>query len=111
LAYDEALAARVRVLLSDTPDFSERKMFGGLAFLVGEHMAVVASGKGGLMIRVDPTSSEELVGATAARFAEMRGRQMRGWLRLDAAHVQTPRDLAKWVNMSKKYVRTLPANI
>jgi TfoX/Sxy family transcriptional regulator of competence genes len=105
--FDHELAERLRIVLRTTPDVTERKMFGGLAFLVDGHMTVVASGQGGLMVRVDPTRSKALVATTPAEPAEMRGRPMQGWLRLVATDV--PGDnLEEWVTMSTAYVATLP---
>ena len=83
-------------------------MFGGLAFLVGGNMAISASGKGGVMVRVDPAESDRLVATTAARPLEMRGREMPGWLRVDADHVRTKRELAPWVKRGVSYARSLP---
>ncbi|HEX3394416.1 MAG TPA: TfoX/Sxy family protein [Acidimicrobiales bacterium] len=108
MAYDERLAERIRELLSDGADVSEQKMFGGLAFLVGGHMAVAASGQGGLMVRVDPAASERLVAASAAHLVEMRGRPMQGWLRVDAEDVGTDADLATWVHLGTTYAASLP---
>jgi TfoX/Sxy family transcriptional regulator of competence genes len=108
VAYDEELAGRIRDLLTGEPDLTEKKMFGGLAFLVGGNMAVGASGQGGILVRVDPADSERLVATTNARPMEMRGRQMTGWLRLDAEDVRTKRELAKWVKLGATYARSLP---
>jgi hypothetical protein len=83
-------------------------MFGGLAFLIGGNMAVAASGQGGLLVRVDPAQSENLVATTGARPMEMRGRPMQGWLRVDSDHVRTKRELAKWVRLGVAYARSLP---
>jgi hypothetical protein len=109
MAYDEQLASRIRDLLLDEPGLTEKKMFGGLAFLIGGNMAVAASGQGGVMVRVDPSSSDRLVATTSARMAEMRGRPMPGWLRVDTEHVRTRRQLEKWVGLGSSYARSLPA--
>ncbi|HEV3408538.1 MAG TPA: TfoX/Sxy family protein [Gaiellaceae bacterium] len=109
MAYDEALADRIRELLGGEPDLTEKKMFGGLAFLVGGNMAVAASGQGGVLVRVDPAESDTLVETTNARPMEMRGREMKGWLRVDADDVRTERDLARWVERGVTYARSLPA--
>jgi TfoX/Sxy family transcriptional regulator of competence genes len=109
VAYDQDLADRIRDLLGDEPDVTEQKMFGGLAFLIRGNMAVAASGQGGVLVRVDPAKSEDLVATTKARPMEMRGRPMQGWLRVDAADVRTRRDLAKWVKQGAGYARSLPA--
>ena len=109
MAYDEELAQRIRELIGDQRGLAEQKMFGGLAFLIGGNMAVAASGQGGLLVRVDPDESDELVEKTNARLMEMRGRKMRGWLRLDTEDVRTKSQLAKWVERGTAYARSLPA--
>ena len=109
MAYDEDLADRIRELIDDEAGLTEQKMFGGLAFLVGGNMAVAASGQGGLLVRVDPETSDSLVASTGARPMEMRGRQMQGWLRVDADAVRTKRQLATWVRIGTDYARGLPA--
>ncbi len=108
MAYDLEVAEHLRELLAGEPDVVEKRMFGGLAFLVAGHMAVTASGKGGLLLRVDPARTEELlVDGRAGRFV-MRGREMDGWLRVDV-DPQTPDDeLNRWVRLGVDYVRTLP---
>ena len=83
-------------------------MFGGLAFLVAGNLAVAASGQGGVMVRVDPGSSDRLLATSNARPLEMRGRPMRGWLRVPADDVRTKRQLARWVNLGVTYARSLP---
>jgi len=107
VAYDEELAERIRALVGGEPGVEEKKMFGGLGFLVGGNMAVAASGQGGLLVRVDPGESESLVGSTAAYPMEMRGRQMAGWLRVDSEHVAGD-ELAAWVERGVAYARSLP---
>ena len=109
MAYDEDLAYRIRELLVDEPNITETKMFGGLAFLVGGNMAVAASGQGGLLVRVDPTKSDKVIATTSAVPMVMRGREMMGWLRVDADAIGTKRQLGKWVTMGTTYARTLPA--
>ncbi|MGH9243866.1 MAG: TfoX/Sxy family protein [Acidimicrobiales bacterium] len=109
MAYDEELADRIRELLADEPDLTERKMFGGLAFLIRGNMAVAASGQGGVLVRVNPAKADRLVATTAARPMEMRGRAMRGWLRLDEDGVRTTRQLARWVGLGTTFARSLPA--
>jgi TfoX/Sxy family transcriptional regulator of competence genes len=109
VAYDEELAARIRELLATERDVTEKTMFGGLAFLVAGNMAVAASGQGGVLVRVDPAQSDGLVASTNARPMEMRGREMRGWLRVGAEDLRTKRQLAKWVQLGAAYARALPA--
>jgi TfoX-like protein len=103
VAYDEDLAARIRELLPD----AEEKMFGGLAFLLGGNMAVAASGQGGMLVRVDPEDSDRLVETTPAELMEMRGRSMRGWLRVDPPDDEIP----AWVERGASYARSLPAKL
>jgi TfoX/Sxy family transcriptional regulator of competence genes len=109
MAYDEELAGRIRELLADEPDLTEKKMFGGLAFLIGGNMAVGASGQGGILVRVDPEESDALVAKTKASPMEMRGRQMQGWLRVAANDLGSKRELTKWVELGRTYARSLPA--
>ena len=109
MAYDEALAERIRELVADEPNLTEKKMFGGLAFLVGGNMAIAASGQGGILVRCDPAQSDDLVAKTDARLMEMRGREMQGWLRVDDDHVRTKRRLEKWARIGTAYARSLPA--
>ena len=109
MAHDEELAERIRRLVGEEPGVTERRMFGGLAFLVGGNMAVAASGQGGALVRVDPAESDELVATTAARPMEMRGREMAGWLRLESADAATDDELSPWVARGVAYARSLPA--
>jgi TfoX/Sxy family transcriptional regulator of competence genes len=104
MAYDELVAARIRDLVSDEEGVTEQKMFGGLAFLVNGNMAVAASGQGGILVRVDPAESAELVAATGAEEMVMRGRAMAGWLRVEPAEDELP----EWVERGVVYARSLP---
>lgn len=109
MAYDAELADRIRELVAGEAVLTEKRMFGGLAFLVGGKMAVAASGQGGLLVRVDPKESDSLLATTQARPMEMRGREMPGWLRLEAVHVRTKSELARWVDLGIAYASSLPA--
>jgi hypothetical protein len=109
MAYDEGLAGRIRDLVAGEPSLTEQKMFGGLAFLIGGNMAVAASGQGGVLVRVDPDQSDDLVATTSAMPMEMRGRSMRGWLRVGPEHVSTEKELTAWVERGTAYARSLPA--
>ena len=108
MAYDEDLAHRIRELVGTDADVTEKRMFGGLAFLAGGHMAVAASGQGGLMARVDPEETAALVTEQHARPFEMRGREMQGWVRVDPEGVRTKRQLEPWVRRGLAYARSLP---
>jgi TfoX/Sxy family transcriptional regulator of competence genes len=104
VAYDEELADRIRSLVAGESGVTEQKMFGGLAFLVNGNMAVAASGQGGILVRVDPVESEQLVETTAAEEMVMRGRSMAGWLRVEPAEDELP----QWVERGVSYARSLP---
>jgi TfoX-like protein len=108
MAYDEDLAERIRGLLPPEP-VTERAMFGGLAFLVGGHLAVAASGKGGLMVRCAPSDSERLLAEPGVTRMVMRGREMDGWLRVTADTVTDDDTLEEWVRVGTKYAGGLPA--
>jgi len=107
VAYDEDLAWRIRELLADTSGVDEKRMFGGLAFLLDGHLAIAASGQGGVLVRVDPALSDRLVETTKAEIAVMRGRPMKGWLRVPAEHLRTKRELGKWVRIGATSAGTL----
>jgi TfoX/Sxy family transcriptional regulator of competence genes len=109
VAYDERLAGRIRDLVAAEPELTEQRMFGGVAFFIGGNMAVGASGQGGLMVRVDPEETDQLLASTAARPMEMRGRPVRGWLRVDLDEVTTDEELSAWVDRGTAYARSLPA--
>ena len=109
MPYDQSLADRIRELVAATPGVTERKMFGGLAFLVNGNMAIAASGEGGLLVRVSPEESDELEATTKAETAVMQGRRMRGWLRVPAEHVPSAEELRRWADLGTSYARSLPA--
>ena len=108
VAYDEDLAERIRERVAGEDGLSEKRMFGGLAFLVNGNMAVSASGQGGMLLRVDPARTEQLIQAPHARRFEMRGREMDGWLRIDPEALATDADLARWIGLGVAYARSLP---
>lgn len=108
MAYDEDLADRVRELVAAEPSVTEKRMFGGLAFLIGGHMSVSVSGQGGLLLRVDPDRSDALLAKPHAQPMIMRGREMQGWLRVAAEGVRTKRQLERWVQRGIGYARSLP---
>lgn len=109
MAYDEELAERTREVIGAVVPIDERKMFGGIAFMVDRHMAVVVSGQGGLMVRCDPADAPELSKASSVEPAIMRGKEMPGWLRVAADAVATDAALSEWVSRGLAFVATLPA--
>jgi TfoX/Sxy family transcriptional regulator of competence genes len=108
MAYDHDLADRIRELVASEQGLDERRMFGGLAFLINGNMAVTVSGKGGLLVRVDPEHTAGLV-AEHVQPAIMGGRELRGWLRVEATVVDDDSRLAEWVRRGVSYARSLPA--
>lgn len=108
MAYDEDLAHRIRALLGAERGVDERRMFGGLAFLVNGHMAVAASGRGGLMVRVPPTETEALLAREHVEPMVMAGRETRGWLRVTVDGVRTKRQLQFWVTRGVEHAKSLP---
>jgi len=111
MAYDESLARRIRDIIGPDPELTEKKMFGGLAFLVRGHMAISASGQGGVLVHADPARSGELITTTTATVAVMRGREMPGWLRVSAEDVTTDDELSLWVEIGIAYARSLPPKL
>jgi TfoX/Sxy family transcriptional regulator of competence genes len=108
MAYDEDLANRVRELIANETGVTEKRMFGGLAFLIGGNMSVSVSGQGGLLLRCDPAETEVLLSKPHARAFEMRGRVMDGWLRVDAEGLATKRQLERWVARGVAFASSLP---
>ena len=112
MAYDQELAERIRMVIGGDPALvaalTEKKMFGGLAFLIGGHMAITASREGGVLVRVDPDDAGRLTETTGATVAVMGGRPMTGWLRVTAADVDADEDLIPWVERGTAYTRSLP---
>jgi TfoX/Sxy family transcriptional regulator of competence genes len=108
MAYDEDLANRIRELISTEEGVTEKRMFGGLAFLLDGRMSVAVSGRGGLMVRCDPAETEALREKPHAGPFEMRGRAVDGWLRIEEEGVRTKRQLERWVARGAAYARSLP---
>jgi hypothetical protein len=108
MAYDEDLADRIRELVATETGLSEQRMFGGLAFLIDGNMSVAASGRGGLLVRVDPTGATDLVDRHVQPMV-MGGREMRGWLHVHPDAVHTDAELRQWVTRGVAFARSLPA--
>ena len=108
MAYDEHLAERIREIVAAEPGLTEKKMFGGLAFLINGHMAVSASGRGGLLLHVDHSETEALLAKPHAEPFEMRGRGMQGWIRVQPEGVKTRRQLERWVARGVAHASALP---
>jgi hypothetical protein len=108
MGYDHELADRIRGLMAGAEGVAEQRMFGGLAFLINGNMSVAASGRGGLLVRVDPDETDLLVDGEQVTPMVMRGREMRGWLYVGAAAVRDASQLEEWVNRGVTYARSLP---
>lgn len=108
MPYDEDLADRVRSVLADTDGVREQRMFGGLAFLINDTMAVAAGSGGGLMVRLDPDDAADLLGGPGVEPFVMRGRAMKGWLNIDPSATATDAELGDWVERGVAFARTLP---
>lgn len=108
MAYDEDLVDRIRELLGTESGVEEKRMFGGLAFLINGNMSVAVSGQGGLLVRVPREDTDKLVERAHVSPMVMAGREARGWLRIEAAGVQTKRQLDSWVTRGVGYARSLP---
>jgi hypothetical protein len=109
MAYDEDLVERLREILAAEAGLTERRMFGGLAFLISGHLAVSASSRGGLLLRVDPTQTDDLLDPPHVGRFVMRGREMDGWLRVDRQAVESDDALRRWTAHGVGYARSLPA--
>jgi TfoX/Sxy family transcriptional regulator of competence genes len=108
MAYDEDLANRLRELLADEDAVTEKKMFGGLAFLLRGNMSVSASRNGGLLARIDPDDTDAALARPHVTLMEMGGRTMDGWITVAPEGLKTKRELAAWVKRSVAFVKTLP---
>jgi TfoX/Sxy family transcriptional regulator of competence genes len=107
MAFDEALAARVRQVLGDTEGLSEKRMFGGLAFLVSGNMACGVHGED-LILRIDPQEGEAMLGEPHVRLFDMTGRPMKGWVLVGPAALATDDDLSSWVAKGVRFASSLP---
>ena len=108
MAYDEDLANRIRELVGTSDGLTEKRMFGGLAFLINGNMSVAASGQGGMLVRVDPDETDKFLDEPHAELMVMRGRSMQGWLRVTPDGLTTKRQLERWVKRGVTYARSLP---
>ncbi len=108
MAYDEGLAQRIREVLSERSDVSEKRMFGGLAFLAGGHMCVGIV-KEDLMVRVGPEAHERLIREPQARVMDFTGRPMKGFLYVGSKGFESDADLQRWVARGVSYALSLPA--
>jgi hypothetical protein len=109
MAYDEELANRIREFVQRESGVSEKRMFGGLAFLINGNMAISASRLGGVLLRVDPTRADALCREPHVERAVMGGREMNGWLRVGAEALDSDGEFERWVGLGVAYARSLPS--
>jgi hypothetical protein len=109
MAYDEVLVARLRARLAAEAAITEQKMFGGVGFMAAGNLAVGASSAGGLIVRADPETSEDLLLGPGIELMEMRGRPMRGWIHVDPNRIESDSNFEHWVGIGLDYARSLPA--
>jgi TfoX/Sxy family transcriptional regulator of competence genes len=109
VTFDERLAERVRQIFDKESGTTERRMFGGLAFLVGGNMAVAVRGQGGLLVRVDPEQHDAMLTEPGTATMVMRDRLMRGWITVTPEACAKPADLRRWAGRGLAYAATLPA--
>ena len=109
MTYDVHLADRIRALLGDEVGVTERRMFGGLAFLVRGYMPVAANSKGALMVRTGADRFDELLDEPGTSMVVMRNRPMTGWLDVDADHLLATARLRFWIEVGVAFARRLPA--
>lgn len=110
MAYDERLAEEIRERLSSIDgELIEKKMFGGLAFMVDGNLAIAASRRGGLLVRTDPADAEETMALPGVEAMEPGGRPMPGWFFVDADALGSEVELDAWVDRALAFVATLPA--
>jgi TfoX/Sxy family transcriptional regulator of competence genes len=108
MGYDEDLANRLRELLADEDAITERRMFGGLAFLLHGNMCVSASRNGGLLVRIDPADTDAALARPHVALMTMGGRTMDGWITVAPDGLKTKRLLAPWVKRGVDFAKTLP---
>jgi TfoX/Sxy family transcriptional regulator of competence genes len=108
MAYDEGLADRIRSQLGRQSGLSERKMFGGIGFMIGGNMVAGVSGDD-LMLRIGPERHDEALSRPGARVFDMTGRPMKGWLLVSRSAVSTDDSLTSWLDDALDFARALPA--
>src|SRR5438067_5434827 len=107
MAFNEKLADQVRKLLGDASGLAEKKMFGGLAFLINGNMSVGVHGDE-LIVRIAPESTDDSLKEPGARVFDITGRPMKGWLLFGGAGVNDPASLTKWIRRGVDYASSLP---
>ena len=107
MSRDNELAARVRLALGDIAPCEEKRMFGGIAFMLDDHMVAAASTKRGLLVRVGPEGYQDALARPGARPVEMQGRTMTGYVFVDPSTL-TAAAIAQWLRKGVAFVRTLP---
>jgi hypothetical protein len=107
MAVDEQLAERVRESLGDVSGLAEKRMFGGLAFLIGGNMAVGVHGDD-LIVRIPPEETDTAVGEPHVRIFDMTGRPMQGWVLVGPGATESEDDLGSWITRGVDFAESLP---
>jgi len=107
MAYDEQLASRVRSKLGKRPGLFEKKMFGGVAFLINGNMSVGIH-RDELVVRIAPDETERALKEPGVRIFDITGKPMKGWLLVGGAGIQDPASLGKWIERGVTYASSLP---
>jgi TfoX/Sxy family transcriptional regulator of competence genes len=109
MAYDEGIAEQIRELLAaDGYEVTEKKMFGGLAFMVEGNLAVAASREGGMLVRTDPDEAAEFEAMPGVESMEMRGNRMPGWMFVAPEALSADGAIESWVRRALDFVANLP---
>jgi TfoX/Sxy family transcriptional regulator of competence genes len=110
MAYNEALAGRVKTALAHKRRVEEKKMFGGLAYMVNDKMCVTV-GKDRLMVRIDPAIHDTVLKRKGSRTMSMKGRTYRGYVYVDADAVRAKRDFDYWIGLALDYNKKAKASV
>ena len=107
MAYDEKLATRLRDALTGQAGLTERKMFGGYAFMVNGNMCVGVHGND-MIVRLDPAETDRALEQQHTRVFDLSGRPMKGWILVDGTGIAADEDLKRWIDVARAYAKSLP---
>jgi len=108
MAFDELLAERIRKTLGRRKGLAEKKMFGGVAFLLNGNMSVGVH-KSDLIVRLAPEDTEAILSQSHTRPFDLTGRPMKGWILVESQGLKTDAQLGKWLQLATEYAGSLPA--
>lgn len=107
MAFDTKLADRIRAALGERKGLTEKKMFGGIGFMLGGNMACGVHGEQ-MIVRLDPAETDDALARPHTRRFDLTGKPMKGWILMEPAGVATDDDLTRWVSVGAKYAESLP---